>query len=141
MYFASSLSEYDNAKKGSNGEFQDDVSSEDPRRPSMCILHMCVDVTLLPSARDTTNGHVVGRLLMTGVPSMMKILVAPKSVMASFVFSGNAAQTKCCEGGVLLDMPHLEEPVFDGTTVLSSLLGYVEHADMLRVLDWLCYCH
>ncbi len=112
-----------------------------PRHPLMCILHMCADVTLLPSDRDTTNGHVVGRLLMMSVPSLMKICVAPKSVMASFIFSGNTAQTKCCEGGVLLDMPHLEEPVFDGMTVLSSSLGYVEHADMLRVLDWLCYCH
>ncbi len=83
----------------------------------MCILHMCVDVTLLPSARDTTNGHVVGCLLTVGVPSRIKNCVAPKSVMASFVYSGNAAQAKCCGGGVLLDMPHLKEPVFDVTTV------------------------
>jgi hypothetical protein len=99
--------------------------------PSMCISHMCVDVTLLPSAWDTTNGHVVGHLLTTGVPSMMKNCVAPKSAMASFVFSGNAAQVKCCGGGMLLNMPHLEEPVFDVMTVLSSSLGFVEHADMI----------
>jgi hypothetical protein len=89
----------------------------------MCILHMCVNVTLLLSARDTTNGHVVGHLLTMGVPSMMKICVAPKSAMASFVFSGNAAQAKCCGGGMLLDMPHLEKPVFDVTTNFVLLVG------------------
>ncbi len=59
--------------------------------PLMCISHMCVDVTLLPSARDTTTWHVVGCLLMMGVPSMMKICLAPKSAMASFVSIGKAA--------------------------------------------------
>ena len=97
----------------------------------MCISHMYVDVILLLSAKDTTNRHVVGHLLMTGVPSMMKICVAPKSRMASFVFSGNAAQAKCCRGGVSLDTPHFEEPVFDVMTVLSPSSGYVEHADII----------
>ncbi len=51
--------------------------------------------------------------------------------MASFIFSGNAAQAKCCGGGMLLDMPHLEEPVFDVMTVLLSSPGYMEHADII----------
>ncbi len=97
----------------------------------MCISHMCVDVTLLPSARDTTKGHVVGRLLTTGVPSMMKTCIAPVSAMASIILSGNTAQAKCCGGGMLLDMPHLEEPAFDVLTVLFSSSGYLEHADII----------
>ncbi len=47
--------------------------------PLMCVSHMCFDVTLLPSAKDATNGHIVGRLLMMGIPSMMKICVAPRA--------------------------------------------------------------
>jgi hypothetical protein len=95
----------------------------------MCILHMCVDVTLLPSVRDkpapcwlfVDNGHSLHD----------QILHCSKSVMASFIFSGNAAQAKCCRGGVSLDTPHFEEPVFDVMTVLSSSSGYVEHADII----------
>jgi hypothetical protein len=43
---------------------------------------MCVDITLRPSARATLRGCLVGRLLLTGVPSMMKICVAPESAIA-----------------------------------------------------------
>jgi hypothetical protein len=49
--------------------------------PSITISHMCVDVTIRPSARATFNGRVVGRRLLTGVPSMTKTWVAPESAM------------------------------------------------------------
>ncbi len=58
-------------------------------RPSMCISHMCVDVTCCPSARDTFSGFVVIRLLITRVPAMMNTWVAPKSAMKALVFSAN----------------------------------------------------
>ena len=49
----------------------------------MIMSHMCVDVTRRPSANATFNGHVVFRLLWTGMPSMTKIWVAPESAIAS----------------------------------------------------------
>ena len=48
------------------------------------MSHMCVDMTRRPSANATFNGHVVFRLLWTGIPSMTKIWVAPESAIASF---------------------------------------------------------
>jgi hypothetical protein len=44
---------------------------------------MCVDMTRRPLANATFNGHVVFRLLWTGMPSMTKIWVAPESAIAS----------------------------------------------------------
>ncbi len=48
------------------------------------MSHMCVDITRHPSANAAFSGHVVCRLLWTGVPSMTKIWVAPESAIASF---------------------------------------------------------
>jgi hypothetical protein len=95
----------------------------------MCISHMCVNVTLLPSVRDKLAPCWL--FVDNGRSLHDQNLRCPKSVMASFIFSGNAAQAKCCRGGMSLDTPHFEEPVFDVTTVLSSSLGYVEHADII----------
>ena len=50
-------------------------------RPSIATSHICVDVTIRPSARATRKGRVVGRRLTTGVPSMTKICVAPESAI------------------------------------------------------------
>ena len=47
------------------------------------MSHMCVNMTRRPSANATFNGHVVLRLLWTGIPSMTKIWVAPVSAIAS----------------------------------------------------------
>ena len=54
------------------------------RRPGIIISHLCVHITVPPSANVTLSGHVVFCLLWTGVPSMIKIWVAPKSAIASF---------------------------------------------------------
>ena len=52
---------------------------------------MCVDITRRPSAKATFSGHVVFRLLWTGIPSMTNICVAPESAIASFAAIVNAA--------------------------------------------------
>ena len=49
--------------------------------PSIVMSHICVDVTIRPSARATRNGRVVGRRLTTGMPSITKICVAPESAI------------------------------------------------------------
>ncbi len=54
-------------------------------RPSIVMLHMCVDFTLLPSGKFIVNGCDEGRKLLTGVPSMIKMDVAPVSAIAWFV--------------------------------------------------------
>jgi hypothetical protein len=53
-------------------------------RPSIVLLHMCVDFTLLPSGRLIVNGCDEGRKLLMGVPSMIKMDVAPVSAIAWF---------------------------------------------------------
>ena len=42
-------------------------------RPGIIMSHMCVDITRRPSAKATFSGHVVFRLLWTGIPSMTNI--------------------------------------------------------------------
>ncbi len=62
------------------------------RSPSILMSYtMCVDTTIRPSANATFSGCVVGRLLTTGVPSIIKIWVAPESAMASYVSRRNPA--------------------------------------------------
>jgi hypothetical protein len=58
-------------------------------RPSMHMLHMCVDMTCHQSARETLRGFVVICLLITRVPAMTNTWVAPKWAMASLVLSVN----------------------------------------------------
>ena len=54
-------------------------------RPGIVMLHMCVDFTLLPSGKLIVNGCNEGRKLLTGVPSMINMEVAPVSAIAWFV--------------------------------------------------------
>ena len=68
-------------------------------RPGMSTSHMCVDITFRPSARATLSGCLVGRLLVTGVPSMMKIYVAPESAIAVADDVGSAALAKSMVSG------------------------------------------
>jgi hypothetical protein len=60
-------------------------------RPSIYMSHMCVDITYLPLASATLRGCVVLRLLMTGVPFIIKICVMPESAMASLMLRQNVA--------------------------------------------------
>ena len=52
-------------------------------RPGICISHTCVDLIFVPFGRLILSGFVVTYLLWTGIPSMMKIAVAPVSAIAS----------------------------------------------------------
>jgi hypothetical protein len=54
-------------------------------RPGIVMLHMCVDLTLLPSGKLSVNGCDEGRKLLTGVPSMINMEVAPVSEIAWFI--------------------------------------------------------
>ena len=49
--------------------------------PGIDMSQQCVDFTFVPSGRFMVNGFVATRLLSTGIPSMMKIAVAPVSRM------------------------------------------------------------
>ena len=51
-------------------------------RPGMVVLHVCVDLTLLPSGKFMVSGWIADRRLWTGVPSITKIEVAPVSAVA-----------------------------------------------------------
>jgi hypothetical protein len=91
------------------------------------MSHMWVDITQCSSANATLSGHVVFRLLWTGVPSMTKIWVAPESAIASFDAIVIVAYTHfdCCLGANkenansrLVVNPF---DTFDVTTVMSSL--------------------
>jgi hypothetical protein len=95
--------------------------------PSILMSHMCVEKTILPSANATFSGCVVGRLLMTGVPSITKIWVAPESAMASFVSRRNPANpaflvfTMWLIVCALYDFRgHLSDEMFEVMTVVSS---------------------
>ncbi len=59
--------------------------------PCMLILHICVVQTCHQSANVTLSGQVVCLLFLTGVPSMIKIWVAPELAMASTVGASIAA--------------------------------------------------
>jgi hypothetical protein len=62
-------------------------------RPSILMSHICVDITCQLLTSETNRGQVMHCLLMTGVPSMMKNWLAPKSAIASFVGRVNAVPT------------------------------------------------
>ncbi len=51
-------------------------------RPVMVMLHVCVDLTLLPSGRLIVIGLMVGVIFSMGVPSITKKDVAPVSAIA-----------------------------------------------------------
>ncbi len=51
-------------------------------RPGMVMLHVCVDLTLLPSGRLIVIRLMVGFIFSMGMPSITKIDVAPVSAIA-----------------------------------------------------------
>ena len=86
-------------------------------RPGIIISHICVDITLRPSAKAIFSGHVVCRRLWTGILSMFNIWVAPESAIASF----NAI--------FIAAYPHF-----------GSLCGVIEENMLSCVLPCLCLC-
>ena len=55
-------------------------------RPGMVMSQQCVDLIFDPSGRLMVSGFVATCLFSTGVPSMMKISVAPVSMIACDMF-------------------------------------------------------
>ncbi len=101
-------------------------------KPAILTLHWWVDNTSPPSTRATFRGKCDILLLVTGVPSMMKIWVAPESAMASFVLRAKVAPAKLAS--------LVEDNVLDVTIVTSSssrgifamvdLVGYDKVAEL-----------
>ena len=50
--------------------------------PGIVMSHVCVDFTFVPSGRLIVSGRIAGRRFLHGVPSMMKIDLAPVSANA-----------------------------------------------------------
>ena len=50
--------------------------------PGIVMSHVCVDCTFVPSGRLMVSGRTAGCKFLHGVPSMMKIEVAPVSAIA-----------------------------------------------------------
>ncbi len=72
-------------------------------RPGIVMSHVCVDFTFVPSGRLMVSGRMVGRMFLHGVPSMMKIEVAPVSAIACYAamtialrYCGFGAPNNCC---------------------------------------------
>ena len=106
-------------------------------RPGMLMSQQCVDLIFDPSGRLIVSGFVATRLFSTGVPSMMKIAVAPVSMMACDNFvrllcpgapkraRAVAAIESCRTGGLGMAMVLFVRyftalVVFDAITVMSS---------------------
>jgi hypothetical protein len=72
-------------------------------RPGIVMSHVCVNFTFVPSGRLMVSGRMAGRMFLHGVPSMMKIEVAPISAIACYVamaialrYCGFGAPNNCC---------------------------------------------
>ncbi len=63
-------------------------------RLSMYMSHICVNNTWWPFASDTVRGFVVTLLIITGVPSITNICVAPESAIVLPVLRANIAPAK-----------------------------------------------
>ena len=97
-------------------------------RPSMCMLHMCVDTTCYPLANITLSGCVVWHLLITSAPSMTKICVAPESATTAAVLSQNIAPANClfcirADKACTLYDSTAQVDTLDVVTVMSSSSG------------------
>jgi hypothetical protein len=72
-------------------------------RPGIVMSHVCVDFTFVSSGRLMVSERMAGRMFLHGVPSMMKIEVAPVSAIAcdaamaiALRYSGFGAPNNCC---------------------------------------------
>ena len=104
--------------------------------PGIIMSHVCVDITFVPSGRLMVSGCTARRKFLHGVPSMMKIEVAPVSAIAcnaamaiALRYCGFGAPNNCLAVAAIvvlaLTRPFLtfdESCVqFDVTIVMSSL--------------------
>ncbi len=97
-------------------------------RPGSIISHICVDITLRPSANATFRGQVVIRLLRTGVLFITNICVAPESAIASLgvmVPCGRDCFVWTFVVNAVWYSMFVPPETLDVTTVMSSLLMVV----------------
>jgi hypothetical protein len=71
-------------------------------RPGMVMLHVCVDLTLLPSCKFIVSRWIASRRLWMGVPSITKIEAALMSAIAcnativnALIYCGDGAPNRC----------------------------------------------
>jgi hypothetical protein len=109
-------------------------------RPGIVMSHVCVDLTFVPSGRLMVSGRMAGRKFLHGVPSMMKIEVAPVSAIAcdaamaiALRYCGFGAPNNCF-AAVAIVVPLVTCPMgmfdksciqFNVTIVLSSSFTFV----------------
>ena len=106
--------------------------------PGIGMSQQCVNLIFVPLGRLLVSGYVAIHLLSTGVPSIMKIAVAPVSIIACDIFCRRScpgapkraravAVIHCCCTGrlnmvlVLLLWDSTAVVVLDAMTVISLL--------------------
>ena len=89
-------------------------------RPGIAMSQQCVDLTLAPSGRLIESGFVAIRLLLTGIPSMMKMAVAPVSRIIFDDSSEGLSRTVRVAFATLCRLALEDVDLFDAFTVASS---------------------
>ncbi len=103
--------------------------------PGVIMLHVCVDITFVPSGKLIVSGRTARRRFLHVVPPMMKIKVAPVSAIAcnaamaiALRYCGFGAPNNCLAVAAIdvlvAACPGLYDKFgvqFDVTTVMSSL--------------------
>ena len=103
--------------------------------PGIAMSQQCVDCTFAPSGRLIESGFVAILLLLTGIPSMMNIAVAPVSrinfeLRSNFDALSRSERVAFAMGGS--DVGETFD-LFDMTTVTSSLSVVAEAALIIWV--------
>ena len=117
--------------------------------PGIVISQQCVDLTLAPSGRLIDSGFVAIRLLLTGIPSIMKIAVAPVSRSIfddSPDFLSRTLRVACATlcrlavgDGDLFDIFIVaSSSSADDLTTLINWVGIREHSDVRFKLSATC---
>ena len=102
--------------------------------PGIIMSHVCVDFTFVPSGKLIVSGRTAGCRFLHGVPSMMKIKVAPVSAIAcdaamaiTLRYCGFGAPNNCLAVAAIVALvaacPFLYDNSgvqFDVTIVMSS---------------------
>ena len=95
--------------------------------PGIAMSQQCVDFTFAPSGRLIESGFVAIRLLLTGIPSMMNMAVAPVSRItfgARSKFDGLSQLVRVAVA-VVCHVAGVDMDLFDVTIVMSSSLADV----------------
>ena len=88
--------------------------------PGIAMSQQCVDLTLAPSGRFIDSGFVANCLLYTGIPSMMKMAVAPVSRIIFDDSSEGLSRTVRVAFATLCRLALGDVDLLDAFTVASS---------------------